>query len=296
MKFALFRAVGLLLAFGLGLLIPALHSYNFLIRVGLIFMLFAVYLRINPAQKMFHPTQLISIGFAICFAGCGWWVLNSLGYTQLAQVVFFTAITPTATAAPVIVGLIGGNINYTVTTFLLSNVLTSMLFPVLIPVVVGSPAMGVISDVLIRVFSVTLLPLVVALIVRAVSSVRAESLGKRLAPYTFYVWIALVVLIAANARHFLDQQAQIPWSLLGTIAALSLFICIVNFVVGHCIGKPAYALECSQALGQKNTSYTVYLALHYANPMVALGPTIYVLWHNLWNAYQLYRYDASAKS
>lgn len=295
MKFALFRAVGLLLAFGVGLSIPALHSYNFLIRVGLMFMLFAVYLRINPSQKMFHPTQLGSIVFAISFACCGWWILDRLGYSQLAQVVFFTAITPTATAAPVIVGLIGGNINYTVTTFLLSNVLTSLLFPVLIPVVVGQPAMGVINDVLVRVFSVTLFPLVIALMFRATSTAKAESLGKRLAPYTFYVWITLVVLIASNARHFLDQQAQIPWDLLGIIAATSLFICIINFVVGYCIGKPAYALECSQALGQKNTSYTVYLALHYANPMVALGPTIYVLWHNLWNAYQLYRHDASAK-
>lgn len=295
MKFALLRAVGLLAAFAIGLGLPVLHSYSFLIRVGLIFMLFAVYLRINPAQKMFHPTQLISICFAISFACCGWWVFNSLGHTQLAQVVFFTAITPTATAAPVIVGLIGGNINYTVTTFLLSNLLTSFLFPILIPIIVGSPAMGVISDVLLRVFSVTLLPLVVALTLRAVSSVQAESLGKRLAPYTFYVWIALVVLIASNARHFLDQQPHIPWNLLGIIAATSLLICIINFIVGHCIGRPTYALECSQALGQKNTSYTVYLALHYANPIVALGPTLYVLWHNIWNAYQLYRYDASSK-
>jgi BASS family bile acid:Na+ symporter len=27
----------------------------------------------------------------------------------------------------------------------------------------------------------------------------------------------------------------------------------------------------------------------YANPLVALGPTFYVLWHNLWNSWQLYR-------
>jgi BASS family bile acid:Na+ symporter len=27
----------------------------------------------------------------------------------------------------------------------------------------------------------------------------------------------------------------------------------------------------------------------YANPLVALGPTFYVLWHNLWNSWQLHR-------
>jgi BASS family bile acid:Na+ symporter len=36
------------------------------------------------------------------------------------------------------------------------------------------------------------------------------------------------------------------------------------------------------------------LALTYATPLVALGPTIYVLWHNLWNAWQLYRHDKRA--
>jgi hypothetical protein len=75
---------------------------------------------------------------------------------------------------------------------------------------------------------------------------------------------------------------------------LSLVICATNFIVGYLIGRPQYGLECSQALGQKNNSFTVYLALTYANPLVALGPTIYVLWHNLWNAWQLYRHDTRA--
>lgn len=43
-------------------------------------------------------------------------------------------------------------------------------------------------------------------------------------------------------------------------------------------------------LGQKNTTLTIYLALANANPLVALGPTFYVLWHNGWNTWQLHRY------
>ncbi len=55
------------------------------------------------------------------------------------------------------------------------------------------------------------------------------------------------------------------------------------------IGGREFAREASQSLGQKNTSFTIYLALTYANPLVALGPTCYVLWHNLWNSWQLHQ-------
>ncbi|MEG2248861.1 MAG: hypothetical protein RSB88_08120, partial [Akkermansia sp.] len=49
--------------------------------------------------------------------------------------------------------------------------------------------------------------------------------------------------------------------------------------------------ECSQSLGQKNTTLTIFLAMIYApSPIAALGPTFYVLWHNLWNAWQLHRH------
>ena len=48
---------------------------------------------------------------------------------------------------------------------------------------------------------------------------------------------------------------------------------------------------CSQLLGQKNTTFTMYLALQYAGALVAMGPIFYILWHNTWNAYQMYQYD-----
>jgi len=291
MKFAVLRAGGLLLAFAVGGFLPALHAYSWLIRYVLIFMLFAVFLRIEPSRKMIHRSQFLAIGFNVLFA-CGLWQLFlRAGFPELASVAFFTAITPTATATAVIVSFIGGNVTYTVTTFILSNLLISCCMPVLIPLVVGTSANGITQHVLVRVLTVMLVPLALALLIRVRSKSLAQKLGERLSIWTFYTWIGLVVLIAAQARHFLDQQSQIPWGLLSAIAGLSLVICMVNFMVGYWIGRPQYGLECSQALGQKNNSFTVYLALTYANPLVALGPTLYVLWHNLWNAWQLYRYD-----
>jgi len=289
MKFALLRVIGLVGAFTAGSLFPQLSGFAWLIKFGLVFMLFSVYLRMEPSLRMFHRSQPLAIVFGVLLA-CGAWAgLTATGFPVLGKVAFFTAITPTATAAPVIAGLIGGNITYMVTLFLLSNLSISLCLPLLVPYVIGDPAIGLAGDVLMRVLTVTLAPLAVALALRGFSTDAAVKLGERLSVWTFCVWISIVVLIAAQARRFLDQQADMPWGLLSAIAALALIICVINFVTGYFIGRPRYGLECSQGLGQKNNSLSVYLALTYADPIVALGPTVYVLWHNIWNAIQLFR-------
>ncbi len=67
-------------------------------------------------------------------------------------------------------------------------------------------------------------------------------------------------------------------------------LCAIMFAIGKSIGRRhGDAITAGQSLGQKNTTLSIYLALTYASPIAALGPTFYVLWHNLWNAWQLYR-------
>ena len=73
------------------------------------------------------------------------------------------------------------------------------------------------------------------------------------------------------------------------IAAVSLVLCLLGFITGRIIGGKRLFLESSQSLGQKNTTLTIYLALTYASPAAALGPAFYVIWHNSWNAYQLWK-------
>ena len=101
-------------------------------------------------------------------------------------------------------------------------------------------------------------------------------------------------LITANASDFVRQHAEIPHLQLAQIAGTSLLVCAANFALGRWIGGREFPREASQALGQKNTTFTIYLALAYASPLVALGPTCYVIWHNLWNSWQLHRVARAA--
>ena len=72
---------------------------------------------------------------------------------------------------------------------------------------------------------------------------------------------------------------------------ISALICICNFWFGKYLAPKRYRRECSQLLGQKNTTFTMYLALHYASALVAMGPIFYIVCHNTWNAWQMYQYD-----
>jgi len=275
---------------GLGALCPMAHGLNFLIRWMLIAMLFMVFLRLRiddlrPRRSHF---RLLAANAAIgCVAYGVLWLFGA--DAVLARSAFFTGITPTATAAAVIVGLLGGRVDYAVSAFLATNFGMALLFPFLIPVVIGNPAPGVFLHVVKSLLVVIGIPLAAAIPVRLFYDKAAE-LPKRCKDVSFFLWVGAIFLVIANASAFLRAQEQLSVRTVLGIAAVSLGLCVFNFWFGRFLGGKKFRREASQALGQKNTTLTIYLALTFANPLVALGPTFYVLWHNAWNAGQLHRY------
>jgi BASS family bile acid:Na+ symporter len=93
--------------------------------------------------------------------------------------------------------------------------------------------------------------------------------------------------MAAIARDYYDRNAEGSLLMIGKMAVISLVICAANFFIGGLLSK-RYKHESSQILGQKNTTFVVYLALEYASGAAALGTIFYVIYHNLWNSIQLF--------
>ena len=237
---AYLRNLALFGAFIAGYFCPWAASLNWLIRWLIVGMMFMVMLQVKFTVRSIRVHHLIILLANIAVGMGGWGIFMLAGNRELAEVAFFTGITPTATAAPVIVGLLGERVDYAVSAFLATNLGMAVLFPFLIPIAIGNPAPTVFADVI------------------------------------------------GNASQFLrEQQANLPPGILWKIAVVSLLICIVNFAGGRMIGGKKFFRESSQVLGQKNTTLTIFLAITYANPLIALGPTFYVIWHNGWNAWQL---------
>ena len=282
------RTAAILSALTLGALVPQAHALAWVIRWLVMAMLFLVFLQTRLSRDTLSRTHftLLAANIAIGFAawGAGWLI----GGRDVALAGFFCGITPTAIAAPVIIGFLKGRVEFVVAAFLLTNIAIAALLPLLLPIVLGRATPEAFAQVLGSVGVVVFLPMAVAWIVRAVHPA-AGHWPSRLRNVSFGLWVVSMFFIAANASDFIRANADIPRLVLLEIAGVSLAICAASFGLGRVIGGRDLPREASQALGQKNTTFTIYLALAYASPIVALGPTFYVVWHNLWNSWQLHR-------
>ncbi len=287
MSMSYFRNLTLLAAFVAGYFCPWAACMSWLIRWLIVAMMFLVMLQIRFAWNSIRRTHFYILFANLAIGIGGWYIFKQLGNDTLAEVAFFTGITPTATAAPVIVGLLGERIEFAVNAFMVTNFSMACLFPVMIPVAIGKPAPSVFSHVILSLLLVVGIPLAIALPIRRFYKNYRE-IPKKLKNVSFFTWVVAVFLIIANASAFLRSQgSSIDKHLVWQIALLSAVICFINFFFGQFIAGKRYRREASQVLGQKNTTLTIFLAITYADPLVALGPSFYVIWHNAWNACQL---------
>jgi BASS family bile acid:Na+ symporter len=288
------RTIALVAGMVLGALLPQAHVASSAIRWLVMGMLFLVFLQTRLSRQAVHRSHaiLLLVNLAMGFAawGSGWLV----GGREVALAAFFAGITPTAAAAPVVMSFLRGRVEYVIAAFLLTNVVIAALLPGLLPLVLGRATPEAFVQVLGTVGLVVFVPMLAAWLLRTVHAPATEW-PRHLRNVSFGMWVLALFLVTAHGSHFLRSQADLPLVTLGQIGVVTALVCVANFALGWVIGGREYPREASQALGQKNTSFTIYLALAYANPLVALGPTCYVLWHNLWNSWQLHqvhRHDA----
>lgn len=290
---ALFRPGMIVLAFAAGYLVPQAAAFTFLIRYFLMIMLFIIFLQVK-VQGLRPQKNHRRILIANMAVGVAAWLLASLsGSRDLAHAAFFTGITPTASAAPVIMRFLGGDVEFLVTAFLTTNIGVSLSLTGLIPLVTGNFTLKFLLNVAWNLFFLIGIPMTAAFTVRKIYP-KAKELASKLANFSFLLWIAMLFLTASSASEYIRKSSVSPLILL-EIAALSAVICAVNFTLGYFLAGKTFKHESSQALGQKNTMFTLSLAMTFSGPLASLGPTFYVLWHNLWNGAQLFLHDRQKK-
>ncbi len=197
-------------------------------------------------------------------------------------------ICPTATAAAVITGKLGGN-SATLTTYtLLSNLLGAIMVPLVFPLVEphdGFTFWSAFWKILSKVFPLLLAPFFVALLLKKyVSPVHRWLMNA--SGSAFYIWaFALALVMGQTARSFFHADASAF-----LIAGGGLLACAFQFLVGKRIGSAYHdRISAGQALGQKNTVLAIWMAYTYLHPLAAIAPGSYVLWQNIINSYQLWK-------
>lgn len=215
--------------------------------------------------------------------------------TVLAQGIMICILMPTATAAAVVTGKLGGNVAALTTYTLLSNFVVAILVPVFFPIVEPGNHISFLEGfltILSRVFPLLIGPFLLAWFTRFVYRKlkhRQLVLPKALSAAPFYVWAFSLVILMADTTYSLlnddyDRHAAL-WLIIG-----SLITCLLQFFLGKAIGKHYHMrISAGQALGQKNTILGIWMAHTYLQPVAALGAAGYIVWQNLFNSYQLWK-------
>lgn len=275
---------------------PYIHKSVELLTPILIFtMLFLTFCKVT-----FHELRprrwhlwviLLQLSFCLGIA----LLLLSLPFTYREKVVAEAAmvclICPTATAAAVITGKLGGNASTLITYTILSNLVAAIVVPILFPLVEpheGLTFLPACWTILSKVFPLLICPFLAAMAVRRYFPRLLEWLF-RWHDLAFYLWsVALAIVVAQTIRSIVHSQADL-YTLL-YIGGAGLFTCCLQFFLGKQIGGHYHdRISGGQAFGQKNTILAIWMAYTYLTPLSSLGPGSYVLWQNIINSWQLWK-------
>lgn len=272
---------------------PYVNSFVSIITPWLIFaQLLLTFCKIDLKElkpKRWHLWLLMIQGFS-CALTAGVLLCVPMGELSKGfwEGMMVCLICPTATAAAVITGKLGGNAATLTTYTLLSNLLGAVLVPLVFPLV--EPHEGLtfwvaFLKILSKVFPLLLAPFFVALFLKRY----VRNVHRWLMEYSgmaFYIWaFALALVMGQTARSLINSDLS-AW----LVALGGLFTCAVQFLLGKRIGSVYHdRISAGQALGQKNTVLAIWMASAYLHPLATIAPGSYVLWQNIVNSYQLWK-------
>ena len=252
-------------------------------------MLFFTYCALNLKQMRLSRLHIWLLLIQIPGSLIVFFILSPINIT-LAQGVMICVLAPTGTAAPVITGMLKGNVGSLTAYSLVSNMCVALAAPIIFSLV-GSyqnlPFFESFMAISQRVFVLLFLPFALAMVLQKVIP-RATAVIASYSSISFYLWsLALCVVTGRMVVFILKQNGSHATEVL--IAAGALFVCAGQFLVGRALGKNYDdTIAGGQGLGQKNTILAIWMAQMYLNPISSIGPGAYVLWQNLINSWQVW--------
>lgn len=279
-----------------------LEALGFLSPWLLFAMLLVTFCRVNPSdlkmQLQSHHKMLIGLLAVQTFAAPVLYFMCLPMGQLVACGAYLCVLCPTATAAPVVTGMLGGSVSRVATYSILCNLLTAFLAPLALTLIGHNPNMSfgmAVWAIAQKVGPLILCPMALAFILGKLS----PTIHHRIATHqgiSFYLWAIALFLIVGNAAGMLlkEPAGMIPQMIL--MAGVALAACVGQFWTGRKIGRlSGDPISGAQGLGQKNTVLAIWMASMYLNPVTTVAPAAYIVWQNIINSYQLMRHTQSVR-
>ncbi|MCC8144264.1 MAG: transporter [Tannerellaceae bacterium] len=253
-------------------------------------MLLVTFCKLSPREIRLKPTHVWLLLIQLIGSAVIYLVLVRFNVI-IAEGVLICVLAPTATAAAVITGMLGGSVGFLTTYLLLCNIGIVIMAPLLFSFWGIHSDMPFIDSFLYicrQVGLILMVPLLLAWLIRytlpkihtAITSVSGLS---------FYLWAISLTIVTGNTVKFLVTQDTPDYKVEIGLAIISLIICVAQFIIGRRIGwRYNDPVSSGQGLGQKNTILAIWMAQVYLNPVSSVAPAAYVLWQNIINSYQLW--------
>jgi len=257
--------------------------------------LFSTFCRIDFHQMRPHRWHVGVLIAQIALVILNCWIIFSVDILErkiLWESVLTCIIGPAASASPVVTGKLGGNINTMTAFVVISSLASAVMIPVVFPLLEQTAHVdfwSAFSIILEKVSYVLILPLILGWIMQNFFKGICQWIVS-IPDLSFYLWsFSLCITSGVTIRNIVHSDASL--SLLFMIAILSLILCFVQFLLGRRIGRHlGEEINSGQALFQKNTALSIWVAYMYLNPVASVGAGCYVLWQNIINSLELWEF------
>ena len=265
-------------------------ALSFLTPYLLFFMLLLTFSKISWKDIRFKPAHIWLLLIQLIVSIGLYYALLPFNRI-LAEGAMLCVLTPTATAATVITGMLGGSVGFITAYALFCNVAVALAAPVYFSLTVVHEELTFLQsmfNICQKVFPVLILPLFVAFAMKKWTPQVHKAL-LNLSKLTFYLWVAaLVIVTGITVRFVLEQDGNELIMIIGLLC-VSLILCCLQFGIGRGIGKRyGDPISAGQGLGQKNTILAIWMAQTYLHPLTTIAPAGYILWQNIINSSQLF--------
>lgn len=269
-----------------------LYLFSPFLPILISLMLFITYSRISWKDIQLTKFHYILLSIQYIGSAIVYLILRPINET-LAQAVMICILASTATSAPVIAGILGGNIATVAGYSMISNVTLSVVAPIFLSWIGNTGTSINLIDsfwhILLKVTPVLILPFVLVLILRRITP-KFIKIIRSAQNVSFYLWAISLTIVFGQVTQFVITHHNDSLILEVSIAITSLITCLLQFYFGRKIGRKFdRTIAGGQGLGQKNTVLAIWLTQTYLNPIATLGPGTYVLWQNLVNSWQIWR-------
>ena len=263
---------------------------SFMIPYLIFVMLLLTYIKLSLTEMVFTKMHLWLLVFQLLGSVIVYLVISP--YNQvLAQGAMVCILAPTATSAPVIAGMLRGNILSLTGYSLISNLLVVIAAPIIFSYIGYHqlPFIDSAFQISKKVIFLLVFPLILAVLINKFTPKAGVFLQKK-TQISFYLWSIALAVVSGRTLEFIIAQGKNNIIIEILLAVFALLICGLQFWMGRKIGRKFDdTVAGGQGLGQKNTILAIWMAQVYLNPIASIGPGAYVLWQNMINSWQVWR-------